>query len=65
MYLRYAEVGEKHTKSGSKRNLQIIRTTVVSAIALIVARANAVLFSQIDDALGPHNGQQHRPISRL
>ena len=39
--------GGAHKKSGCKLNLQINRTTIVSAIAVSVAKASAVLFSQL------------------
>ena len=39
--------GGAHKKSGCKLNLQITRMTIASAIALIVAMANAVSYSSL------------------
>jgi hypothetical protein len=55
MYSRYADLSERRSaqkKSGCKLNLQITRTTIVSAIAVSVAKANAVLFSRLLMSLG-------------
>ena len=49
MYSRYADLSERRSakKSGCKLNLQITRTTIVSVIAVSVAKAKAVLVSQM------------------
>ena len=64
MYSRYADLSERRSakKSGCKLNLQITRTTIVSVIAVSVAKEKADLFSKMMMPPGHTNGQQSRPI---
>ena len=58
MYSRYADLSERRNaqKSGCKPNLQITSATVVSAMAISVAMANATLPFLMTVALRPRDG---------